>query len=61
MPWPYTVPADLRPRLEAVLSFRSRGAAEVWGEVRDWLEAHGVELPEGLPVTPPIDSNHHDQ
>ncbi|WP_281243838.1 hypothetical protein [Tranquillimonas alkanivorans] len=31
---------------------RSHGPAEVWGEVRDWLEAKGVEMPEGLEVEP---------
>ncbi len=54
MPWPYTVPEDLRPRLEAVLSFRSHGAAEIWGEVRDWLEKHGVDMPLDIPIAPPI-------
>ena len=47
--WPHSVPPDLRPKLEAVLSFRSHGAAEIWGEVRDWLVAHGVECPDRLP------------
>lgn len=48
MPWPHTIPAGLRRRLEAVLSQRNAGAAEVWGEVRDWLEAQGVEKPDGI-------------
>ncbi|SFQ17709.1 hypothetical protein SAMN04488047_1449 [Tranquillimonas alkanivorans] len=52
MHWPYTVPHDLKKRLEEVLSVRSHGPAEVWGEVRDWLEAKGVEMPEGLEVEP---------
>ena len=25
-------------------------SADVWTELRDWLEAHDVEAPEGLPV-----------
>ena len=44
--WPQTVPADLRPRLEEVLSYRSHGAAEVWGAVREWLVAHEVDAPD---------------
>lgn len=52
MPWPNTIPADLRPRLDAALSRRSVGAAELWGEVRDWLIKHGVEAPERLPEDP---------
>lgn len=48
MPWPYSIPADLRPRLAGVLSTRNCGPAEVWGEVRDWLAAHGVEVPESI-------------
>lgn len=48
MSWPHSIPADLRPRLDEVLSFRNRGAPEVWGAVRDWLELHGVEIPDGF-------------
>jgi hypothetical protein len=48
MPWPHTIPADLRRRLAGVLSTRNHGPAEVWGGVRDWLEKHGVEVPEGF-------------
>ncbi len=61
MPWPYTIPADLRPRIEAVLGQRSHGAAEIWGEVRDWLEAHGVEMPEGIDAVPPVTGAQQDQ
>lgn len=43
--WPHTLPPDLRRRLEVVLSQRSHGPAEIWGEVRDWLVEHGVEAP----------------
>ena len=53
MPWPHSVPADLRRRLDEVLSFRNRGAPEVWGVIRDWLEAHGVEKPDGIEVERP--------
>ncbi len=45
-PWTYAIPEGLRRRLDAVLSQRSRGAAEVWAEVRDWLEASGIERPD---------------
>ena len=31
----------------------NHGAAEIWGEVRDWLEANGVEMPEGIRLEPP--------
>lgn len=61
MPWPYTIPADLRPRLDQVLSKRNVGAAEVWGELRDWLEAHGIDMPDGIPVAPPIEGAQRDQ
>jgi hypothetical protein len=40
MPWPRTVPPDLRRRIEGVLGQRSHGAAEIWGELCDWLELH---------------------
>jgi hypothetical protein len=52
MSWPNTIPADLRRRLDAVLSLRSVGAPEVWGEVRDWLIKHGIEAPAQLPEEP---------
>ena len=61
MSWPYTIPEDLRPRLEAVLGQRSHGPAELWGEVRDWLEAHQVEMPEGIELAPPLDGAQRDQ
>lgn len=52
MPWPNTIPADLRCMIDSALSHRSVGAAEVWGEVRDWLIKHGVEAPDRLPEDP---------
>ena len=61
MNWPYTIPADLRPRLEDVLGQRNVGAAEIWGEVRDWLEAHGVDTPQGMAVVPPVSGPQRDQ
>ena len=54
MTWPHTIPADLRRRLDAVLSLRSVAAPEVWGEIRDWLVKHGVEAPGALPEEPPM-------
>lgn len=48
MPWPYSISVGLRRRIESVLGQRSHGAAEIWGEVRDWLEENGVEMPEGI-------------
>lgn len=61
MSWPYSIPADLRPRLEAVLGQRNHGAAEIWGEVRDWLVAHGVEMPDGVEVARPVETAQRDQ
>lgn len=54
MPWPYSLPAGLRRRLDAVLSQRPHGAAEIWGEIRDWLEENGVEKPDSVQVEPPV-------
>jgi hypothetical protein len=61
MTWPYSVPTDLRRRLDGVLSQRSRGAAEVWGEVRDWLVEQGVEMPEAIQVEPSPETAQRDQ
>lgn len=55
--WTYNVPPDLHPRLEAVLTHRSLGAAEVWGEVRDWLAEHNVPVPDGLRLDPEPDTS----
>lgn len=44
MPWPKTVPDDLRRKLEAVLGYRNRPAPQdVWGAVLEWLESIDVE------------------
>jgi hypothetical protein len=59
--WPYSIPPDLRPRLDQVLSKRNVGAPEVWGEVRDWLEATGVEVPDAITVAPPTEGAQRDQ
>jgi hypothetical protein len=61
MSWPHSVPPDLRRSLEAVLGQRSHGAAELWGEVRDWLEAHGVAVPESLKLEQPAETAQRDQ
>lgn len=53
----YAVPPDLRPRLEAVLSYRSAGAANVWADVRDWLVAYDVAVPDGLRLEPEADAS----
>lgn len=53
MPWPYSIPVGLRRRIDSVLGQRSHGAAEIWGEVRDWLEENGVEMPAGIEVERP--------
>jgi len=49
--WSSMIPPDLRARMDAVLGTRQRPLlADVWTELRDWLEAHEVEVPEALPV-----------
>jgi len=55
MSWPYSIPAGLRRRIENVLGQRSYGAAEIWGEIRDWLVENGVEKPEGITAERPIE------
>lgn len=48
MPWPKTVPDDLRRKLEAVLGYRNRPAPQdVWGAVLEWLETNQVQSPVG--------------
>jgi hypothetical protein len=49
MTWPNSIPPDLRRRLEDVLSYRSFGPADLWGEIRDWLIKHQVAAPDQLP------------
>lgn len=61
MSWPYSIPAGLRRRLEAVLSQRSHGAAEIWGEIRDWLAENGVAKPDHITVEDPLDGAQRDQ
>ena len=53
MPWPNSIPEDLRLRLLGTLAVRSVGPAEVWGDLRDWLVKHGVQPPDhALPEYP---------
>jgi hypothetical protein len=61
MTWPHSIPEGLRRRLEAVLSQRHHGPAEIWGEIRDWLEAQGVEKPAAIEVERSINSAQLDQ
>jgi hypothetical protein len=44
-----------------VLGQRSHGAAEIWGEVLDWLEANGVEMHEGIDAVPTVSGAQRDQ
>jgi hypothetical protein len=46
MPWPNTIPEDLRARLSGTMSARSIGPAEVWGDLRDWLIQHSIQPPD---------------
>lgn len=48
--WTYTPPEGFRPKMERLLSQRYHGPAEIWAEVRDWLEANGVERPEHVTI-----------
>lgn len=49
--WTYIVPPDIRPRLKAVLTYRSIGARDVWLEVRDWLVEHDMPVPDSVTLT----------
>lgn len=53
MTWPHSIPAGLRRRIDGVLGQRNRGAAEIWGEIRDWLEEQGVEKPDSIEAERP--------
>ena len=57
MSWPHSIPAGLRRRIETVLGQRSHGAAEIWGEIRDWLEEQGVEMPDSVTGELPIEGS----
>jgi hypothetical protein len=61
MPWPRSIPPDLRRQIENILGQRSHGPAEIWGEVYDWLVKHGVEAPDGLPFDRPEETAQRDQ
>lgn len=49
MPWPSSIPADLRRILDGTLAQRGVNAAQVWGDLRDWLIKHQVEPPAEIP------------
>lgn len=49
MNWPSMIPEDLRKRLDTVLGFRSYGSADMWAEIKEWLEKHDIEPPKQLP------------
>lgn len=57
MSWPHSIPAGLRMRIDSVLGLRNHGAAEIWGEIRDWLEEHGVEKPDSVQVEAPSEGS----
>lgn len=44
-PWPEQVPADLALCLRDVLSYTTCSPADVWDEVKTWLEEHTVPGP----------------
>ena len=43
--WPEHVPHDLALRLRDALSYDGCGQADIWDEVKDWLEDNGVIVP----------------
>ena len=43
--WPEHVPADLALRLQDALSYASCSQADIWDEVKDWLEENGAVAP----------------
>lgn len=49
--WTYTVPPDLRPHLEAALSARRHGAAEVWAAIVEWMVEHDMPVPDSVRLT----------
>lgn len=53
MPWPRSIPEDLRRRLEGVMGYRSFGPAEIWDTLREWLESEGIDPPFKPPLKPP--------
>lgn len=53
MEWPKRIPPDLSGKLErGPLSYRQTNPQELWDEIAEWLEAHGVECPDDLPTWP---------
>lgn len=53
MAWPSNIPHDLRLKLEELERSRWQAKpADIWGVVKEWLEAHDVEAPSDLPETP---------
>ena len=55
MPWPSTIPHDLRVLLQALGQHRDPATdADRWGAIKEWLESHAVPAPKGLPTAPEI-------
>jgi hypothetical protein len=53
MPWPSTIPHDLRVLLQALGQHRDLATdADRWGAIKEWLESHNVPAPNGLPTAP---------
>ena len=51
--WPNTIPEDLRRMLETLDQRRFPTTdQDRWGVIQEWLERHGVEVPEKLPTRP---------
>ncbi|GAB5438252.1 hypothetical protein [Falsiruegeria mediterranea] len=53
--WPSTIPFDLRNRIDGLAERRGNMlSADVWTEIREWLERHGVDAPDHhLPASDP--------
>jgi len=57
--WPEHVPRDLELRLIDALSYNSCTQADIWDEVKDWLEEHRVNCAvtvDGRETSPTVSS-----
>lgn len=51
--WPHNIPHDLDTALDELDRWRATPAnSDLWAVLRDWLEWHSVEAPDGLPMRP---------
>jgi hypothetical protein len=51
--WPNTIPHDLDKALDQIAQYKNGPRnSDLWGVVQDWLQRHGVQAPESLPMRP---------